>query len=102
MDTLCSRPDFLGRVGRYYLTNPESLTRLNHSPATRRSLERNRQPRLSLRALASYRMLLMLLMLYVLGALLSFGPASSTVLILLGALLHGFFMMMFGEKLKTH
>ncbi|XP_071766077.1 sphingomyelin phosphodiesterase 4 isoform X3 [Centroberyx gerrardi] len=102
MNALCSRPDFLGRLGRHYLTNPDSSTRLRKSPVTRRTLEKNRQPRLSLRPLASYRTLLMLLLLYLFGALLSLGPVSSSLLILVGGFLYGLFMMLFGDKLKSH
>ncbi|XP_042366743.1 sphingomyelin phosphodiesterase 4 isoform X3 [Plectropomus leopardus] len=102
MNALCSRTDFLGRLGRHYLADTDSTAKLRQSPVTRRTLERNRQPRLSLRPLASYRTLLLLLLLYVLGALLSFGPVSSTLLILTGGFLYGLFMTLFGDKLKTH
>ncbi|KAL7407677.1 hypothetical protein ABVT39_012049 [Epinephelus coioides] len=102
MNALCSRPDFLGRLGRHYLADPDASARLRQSPITRRTLERNRQPRLSLRPLASYRTLLLLVLLYVFGALLSFGPISSTLLILTGGFLYGVFMTLFGDKLKTH
>ncbi|XP_019110908.1 sphingomyelin phosphodiesterase 4 isoform X2 [Larimichthys crocea] len=102
MNALCSRPDFLGRLGRHYLADPDSSTQLKQSPVSRRTLERNRQPRLSLRPLASYRTLLLLLLFYVFGALLSFGPASSTLLLLAGGFLYGLFMALFGDKLKTH
>lgn len=102
MNTLCSRPDFLGRLGRHYLTDPGSTTKLKQSPTTQRTSERKRQPRLSLRLLASYRTILLLLLFYMLGALLSFGPISSTLLILTGGFLHGLFMTLFGDKLKTH
>ncbi|XP_062272325.1 sphingomyelin phosphodiesterase 4 isoform X2 [Scomber scombrus] len=102
MNALCSRPDLLGRLGRHYLTDPDSTVKAVHSPLSRRPLERNREPRLSLRVLASYRTLLLLLLFYVLGALLSFGPVSSTLLILTGGFLYGLVMMLFGDKLKTH
>ncbi|XP_020775656.2 sphingomyelin phosphodiesterase 4 isoform X4 [Boleophthalmus pectinirostris] len=102
MNALCSRSDFLGRLGRHYLTDPQTFTRIRHSPVTQRTLERPRHPRLSLRPLASYRTLLMLMLLYMFGALLSFGPVSSTLLIISGAFLYGLFMTLFGDKLKTH
>ncbi|XP_053295050.1 sphingomyelin phosphodiesterase 4 isoform X1 [Pleuronectes platessa] len=102
MSALCSRPDFLGRLGCHYLTIPDSTTRTSQSPVSRLRLERNRPPRLSLRPLASYRTILLLLLLYVLGALLSLGPVSSTLIILAGGLLFGLFMTLFGDKLKTH
>uniref|UniRef100_A0A672Z6H5 Sphingomyelin phosphodiesterase 4 n=1 Tax=Sphaeramia orbicularis TaxID=375764 RepID=A0A672Z6H5_9TELE len=102
MNALCSRPDFLGRLGRHYLSDPNSSTQLKQSPVTQRMLERNRLPRLSLRPLASYRTLLMLLLFYTFGALLSFGPMSSTLLILCGGFLYGLLMTLFGDKLKTH
>lgn len=102
MDALCSRPDFLGRLGRHYLTDPDCPTKLAQSPMARWRLEQRRRPRLSLRVLASYRTLLLLLLLYLCGALLSFGPVSSTLIILAGGLLHGLVMMLLGDKLKMH
>ncbi|KAM4587820.1 sphingomyelin phosphodiesterase 4 isoform 3-T3 [Odontesthes bonariensis] len=98
MTALCSRPDFLGRLGRRYLADPACNPRL--SPMSRRQL--NRQPRLSLRPLASYRTLLLLLLFYALGALLALGPLSSTALLLTGGLLYGVLMALLGDKLKTH
>nr|XP_020467823.1 sphingomyelin phosphodiesterase 4 isoform X2 [Monopterus albus] len=102
MNALCSRPDFLGRLGRHYLTDPKSTTRLKQSPVFQRALERNCRPRLSLRVLASYRTMLLLLLFYVSGALLSFGPGCSTLLILAGGILYGLLVTLLGEKLKTH
>ncbi|MED6264043.1 sphingomyelin phosphodiesterase 4, neutral membrane (neutral sphingomyelinase-3) [Characodon lateralis] len=101
MSALCSRSDLLGRLGRRYLTAPDSSVRLKRSPMSPRTLERSLEPRLSLRPLASYRTLLMLLLFYTLGALLSFGPLPSTALLLAGALLYGVLMTLFAEKLKT-
>lgn len=90
MDALCSRPDFLGQLGRHYLASPEAVADgRRRSPETRVTAERIRRPRLSLRMLASYRTLLMLLLLYLFGALFSFGPMSSTLLILTGGFLYG-------------
>ncbi|KAM9859546.1 sphingomyelin phosphodiesterase 4 isoform 2-T2 [Aulostomus maculatus] len=101
MTALCSRPDFLGRLSRHYLMDTDSATNVRRSPMTRRTVERTRQPRLSLRLLASYRTLLLLLLLYVFGALLSCGFASSTLFILAGSFLYGVLVTLFGEKLKT-
>ncbi|KAF3855640.1 hypothetical protein F7725_016363, partial [Dissostichus mawsoni] len=47
---------------------------LNQSPLSRRWSERPRRPRLSLRRLASFRTLMFLLLIYGLGAILSFSP----------------------------
>lgn len=102
MNTLCSRPDFLGRLGRHFLTDSDSTVKLNQCPITRRTLERNRQPRLCLRSLASYRVILLLLLFYFLGALLSFGPMSSTLLILTGGFLCELLVMLLGDKLIPH
>ncbi|KAL0965416.1 hypothetical protein UPYG_G00281030 [Umbra pygmaea] len=101
MEALCSRSDFLGRLGRHYLTSPETMADgRRRSPEARRTAERNRRPRLSLRTLASYRTLLMLLLVYLFGALFSFGPISSTLLILTGGFLYGLLITLFGDKLK--
>uniref|UniRef100_A0A3Q4H2F5 Sphingomyelin phosphodiesterase 4 n=1 Tax=Neolamprologus brichardi TaxID=32507 RepID=A0A3Q4H2F5_NEOBR len=102
MNALCSRSDFLGRLGRHYLTNLESSTKLKHSPMSRHMLGRSQRPKLSLRPLASYRTILLLLLFYVFGALLSLGPISSTVLLLAGGFLYGLLMTLFADKLKTH
>ncbi|XP_034539831.1 sphingomyelin phosphodiesterase 4 isoform X2 [Notolabrus celidotus] len=102
MNALCSRPDFLGRLGRHYLSDQDSASKSRHSPVSRQGLDRNRHPRLSLRPLASYRTIVLLLVFYVFGAVLSFGPVSSTLLILAGGFLYGLFMTLFGDKLKTH
>ncbi|CAJ1051158.1 sphingomyelin phosphodiesterase 4 isoform X2 [Xyrichtys novacula] len=102
MNALCSRPDFLGRLGRHYLSDGDSAVKLRHSPMSQQAMERNQRPRLSLRPLASYRTILLLLLFYMFGALLSFGPVSSTLLILTGGFLYGLFMMLFGDKIKTH
>ncbi|XP_059185227.1 sphingomyelin phosphodiesterase 4 isoform X2 [Centropristis striata] len=102
MAALCSRPDLLGRLGRHYLADPDPSTKLKQSPITRRTLERSQRARLSLRPLASYRTILLLLLCYAFGALLSLGPVSSTLLILTGGFLYGLMMTLFGDKLKTH
>lgn len=104
MDALCSRPDFLGRLGRHYLTAPAPPLMPAQSPPRPWSAERRwrRRARLSLRALGSYRTLLLLLLLYLLGALLAITPLSSTLLILGGALLHGLLATLLGDKMKTH
>ncbi|XP_067114359.1 sphingomyelin phosphodiesterase 4 isoform X3 [Osmerus mordax] len=103
MEALCSRPDFLGRLGRHYLAGPVAgASGRRKSPVTRRTLERNPQPRLSIRTLASYRTLLLLVMLYVMGALLSVGPLSCTLLILTGGVLYGVLLTLLGDKLKSH
>uniref|UniRef100_A0A7N6AMH1 Sphingomyelin phosphodiesterase 4 n=1 Tax=Anabas testudineus TaxID=64144 RepID=A0A7N6AMH1_ANATE len=92
MNSLCSRPDFLGRLSRHYFTDCNSTTKLKQSPSSQHTLDRNRRPRLSLRPLASYRTMLLLLLFYMFGALLSLGPVSSTVLILAAGFLYGLFM----------
>lgn len=99
MAALCSRTDFLGRVGRHYLSSSPATS--GRSPPTRRSLERHTRPRLSLRTLASYRTLLSALLLYLLAALFSFGPLSSTALVLLLGLLYELLTHLLAHKVKT-
>ncbi|XP_060746617.1 sphingomyelin phosphodiesterase 4 isoform X2 [Tachysurus vachellii] len=100
MEALCSRQDFLGRVSRHYLsTSPGSDPRWR-SPALRQM--RVRRPRLSLRALASYRTLLTVLLLYLMFALFSFGLLSSTAIILGVSLLYELLLLLLTHKLKTH
>ncbi|KAJ8285844.1 hypothetical protein GJAV_G00031590 [Gymnothorax javanicus] len=100
MDALCVRGDFLGRLGQYYFMSNTSVERYGKSPVTRRSLERHLGPRLSLRLFASYRTILYILLLYLLGALFSFGLLSSTGLILMGGFIHGLLMTVLAEKQK--
>ncbi|XP_028301770.1 sphingomyelin phosphodiesterase 4 [Gouania willdenowi] len=83
--TLCARTDLLGRVSRRLLTDNHEA-RLSRSPAPRRGVELSRRARLSLRPLASYRTLLLLLLLYLLGAVLSLSPACSLALLLAAGL----------------
>ncbi|XP_016892298.1 sphingomyelin phosphodiesterase 4 isoform X2 [Cynoglossus semilaevis] len=102
MTALCLRPGFLGRMGRHFLTNPGSVWKLKQSPVSWTRVGGSSQPRLSLRPLASYRTIVLLLLCYILGMLLSFGPLSSTILILILSFLYGLFMTMFSDRLQTH
>uniref|UniRef100_A0A8C2G659 Sphingomyelin phosphodiesterase 4 n=1 Tax=Cyprinus carpio TaxID=7962 RepID=A0A8C2G659_CYPCA len=89
METLCARQDLLGSIGRHYLrSSSKAAEHRRKSPVTRQMRERPQRARLSLRVLASYRTLLILLLLYMLLALLSFGVLSSTGLILLVSFLY--------------
>ncbi|XP_033996406.1 sphingomyelin phosphodiesterase 4 isoform X5 [Trematomus bernacchii] len=102
MDAVCSRPDFPGRLCRHFLSDGDSAPRLNQSPLSRRWSERPRRPRLSLRRLASFRTLMVLLLIYGLGAILSFSPVSSSIIILTGGFLYGLVLTLLQDKLKTH
>ncbi|XP_051933138.1 sphingomyelin phosphodiesterase 4 isoform X2 [Hippocampus zosterae] len=99
---MCSRTDFAGRLARHYLTDPDPDAVLARSPASPQFLDRKRQPRVSLRPLASYRTILLLVLSYAAGAVLSFGPVSSTLLILAAVFLHGVAAMLYADKWKTH
>ncbi|XP_034085113.1 sphingomyelin phosphodiesterase 4 [Gymnodraco acuticeps] len=102
MDAVCSRPDFPGRLCRHFLSDGDSAPRLNQSPLSRRWSERPKRPRLSLRRLASFRTLMVLLLIYGLGAILSFSPVSSSIIILTGGFLYGLVLTLLQDKLKTH
>uniref|UniRef100_A0A8C2HSA8 Sphingomyelin phosphodiesterase 4 n=1 Tax=Cyprinus carpio TaxID=7962 RepID=A0A8C2HSA8_CYPCA len=102
METLCARQDLLGSIGRHYLrSSSKAAEHRRKSPVTRQMRERPQRARLSLRVLASYRTLLILLLLYMLLALLSFGVLSSTGLILLVSFLYELLLNFVHEKLKT-
>lgn len=101
MEVLCSRQDFLGRVGKHYLTNPV-VEQQQRSPMTRLRRGTPQRARLSLRVLASYRTLLLLLLLYLLFALLSFGLLSSTALILIVSFLYELLLVLFFDQHKHH
>uniref|UniRef100_A0A3B4DNA2 Sphingomyelin phosphodiesterase 4 n=1 Tax=Pygocentrus nattereri TaxID=42514 RepID=A0A3B4DNA2_PYGNA len=89
MEALCSRQDLLGRVSRHYLTRSSAIVeQRRRSPVTRQARGHPQRARLSLRGLASYRTLLLLLLLYLFFALLSFGLLSSTALILVIGLVY--------------
>ncbi|XP_022522217.2 sphingomyelin phosphodiesterase 4 isoform X2 [Astyanax mexicanus] len=103
MEMLCSRQDFVGRVSRHYLTSSSTASEhRRRSPVARQARGRPQRARLSLRVLASYRTLLLTLLLYLLLALLSFGLFSSTALILTLCCLYELLLLLFAEKLKTH
>uniref|UniRef100_A0A673N5I2 Sphingomyelin phosphodiesterase 4 n=1 Tax=Sinocyclocheilus rhinocerous TaxID=307959 RepID=A0A673N5I2_9TELE len=73
MEALCSRQDLLGSIGRHYLSSSSKVAEQRRkSPVPRQMRDRPQRARLSLRVLASYRTLLILLLLYMLFALLSF------------------------------
>ncbi|XP_048023599.1 sphingomyelin phosphodiesterase 4 isoform X2 [Megalobrama amblycephala] len=102
MEALCSRQDLLGRLGRHYLSSSSVVAEQRRkSPVTQQMRERPQRVRLSLRFLASYRTLLVLLLLYMLFALLSFGVFSSTGLILIISFLYELLFNFLNEKLKT-
>ncbi|CAM4667295.1 unnamed protein product [Leuciscus chuanchicus] len=101
MEALCSRQDLLGRLGRHYLSSTSVVEQRRKSPVMRQMRERPQRVRLSLRVLASYRTLLVLLLLYMLFSLLSFGVLSSTGLILIVSFLYELLLNFFHEKLKT-
>ncbi|XP_051536494.1 sphingomyelin phosphodiesterase 4-like isoform X2 [Myxocyprinus asiaticus] len=102
MEALCSRKDFLGSVGRHYLTSSSAVAeQRRRSPVTGQMRGHPQRPWLSLRVLASYRTLLLLLLLYIVFALLSFGVFSSTGLILIVSFLYELMLNFLCEKLKT-
>ncbi|KAK3555338.1 hypothetical protein QTP86_014930 [Hemibagrus guttatus] len=102
MEALCSRQDFLGCVSRHYLSASPVSDQRWRSPALRQMRGRVPRPRLSLRALASYRTLLTVLLLYLLFALFSFGLLSSTAIMLLISLVYELLLLLLSDKLKTH
>ncbi|XP_051533487.1 sphingomyelin phosphodiesterase 4 isoform X2 [Myxocyprinus asiaticus] len=101
MEALCSRHDILGSVGRHYLTSSSVVAeQRRRSPVTRQMRGGPQRARLSLRVLASYRTLLLLLLLYMLFTLLSFGVFSCTGLILIVSFLYELLLNFLSEKLK--
>ncbi|TRY60824.1 hypothetical protein DNTS_003159 [Danionella cerebrum] len=103
MEALCSRPDLLGRVGRHYLSCSSAVAEQRcRSPVTVQMRQHPQRARLSLRVLASYRTLILLLLLYLFFALLSFGVFSSTGLILMISFLYELLLSLLHEKVKTH
>ncbi|XP_026855153.2 sphingomyelin phosphodiesterase 4 isoform X1 [Electrophorus electricus] len=101
MEALCARQDFLGCVGRHCLKGSSAAQERRRSPVPRQARGCPQRARVTLRALASYRTLLTLLLLYLLLASLSFGILSSSALILLLGLLYELLLILFADKPKA-
>ncbi|XP_067406095.1 sphingomyelin phosphodiesterase 4 isoform X2 [Emydura macquarii macquarii] len=102
MEILCSREDFIGMLCRYHLTNPFLAEKGRHSPTLKQRSGHSRQPRISLRFLASYRTLLSLFMIYFIAAWFCIRPLACTFIILVGYLLYAIVMTFFTERWKPH
>uniref|UniRef100_A0A8C0VSX8 Sphingomyelin phosphodiesterase 4 n=1 Tax=Cyanistes caeruleus TaxID=156563 RepID=A0A8C0VSX8_CYACU len=102
MEVLCSRDDFVGRLCRYHLTNPQLVQKIRYSPVVRDRTSQNWGPRISLRFLASYRTLISLLMIYFLASWFYVGPVGCTFIILTGYFLYAVIMTFFFEGWKPH
>ncbi|XP_072839221.2 sphingomyelin phosphodiesterase 4 isoform X1 [Pogona vitticeps] len=102
MERLCGRGDFLGSFCRYHLTSPALGTKARHSPMPRQRQEQAQRPRVSLRFLASYRVLLSLLVVYFVASRFCVGPVPCTLLLLLGYLFYATVMTFLTEKGRPH
>ncbi|KAF2976296.1 hypothetical protein EK904_002732 [Melospiza melodia maxima] len=102
MEVLCSRDDFVGRLCRYHLTNPQLIQKIRYSPVVRDRTSQNWGPRISLRFLASYRTLISLLLIYFLASWFHIGPVGCTFIILTGYFLYAVIMTFFFEGWKPH
>lgn len=84
------RHDWLGHLAKVYLAPPLSPGQPLRSPVPLDVAKRLREPRLSLRMLASYRTLVLLGVLYlVLRTWLGTGPLTFMLLLALGLLFYG-------------
>ncbi|XP_070204536.1 sphingomyelin phosphodiesterase 4-like isoform X2 [Littorina saxatilis] len=93
---LYQRQDLMGRLAKVYLSPPLSPAQRIQTPVTPETAQRLRQPRLSLRMLASYQTIAVLVVLYLLlHAWLNTGPVSFSLLLVLGLLLYGMVCAMF-------
>ncbi|KAJ7309805.1 hypothetical protein JRQ81_007875 [Phrynocephalus forsythii] len=95
MERLCARRDLLGSFCRYHLASPATAST---SPGPRERLERMRRPRVSLRFLASYRVLLSLFMAFFLASWFCMGPAPCALALLLGYLAYALLMALLMER----
>ncbi|XP_029492771.2 sphingomyelin phosphodiesterase 4-like [Oncorhynchus nerka] len=99
MNDLCSQQNLLGRLGQHYLITSTVKVRFPRSTVTQQSQDDyHLRPRLTLRTFASYRTLLILLLLYSLGSLFSISPLFSTCLILILSFLYGLCMTVYVGK----
>uniref|UniRef100_A0A803T679 Sphingomyelin phosphodiesterase 4 n=1 Tax=Anolis carolinensis TaxID=28377 RepID=A0A803T679_ANOCA len=89
--------DFLGSLARFHLLEPAWSGGLGG----RQSWEWAERPRLSLRFLASYRLLFSLALSYALTAWICFGPAATSGLFLLGYLLYASAMACLSDRRRT-
>ena len=84
------RQDWLGYLAKVYLAPPLSSAQHIQSPIAPDTAQQLRQPRLSLRLLASYQTLVVLGVLYLLlRACLGTGPLTFTLLLAGALLLYG-------------
>ncbi|XP_069475977.1 sphingomyelin phosphodiesterase 4 isoform X2 [Ambystoma mexicanum] len=97
MNAVCSREGFVSRFCCYHLTIP---TLAEHSPSN--GMTDPQSPRIRLRFLASYRTLLSLLLLYFVASLLSIGPMTCSILLLIGYLLYATVMTLLTASPKPH
>ncbi|XP_057348364.1 sphingomyelin phosphodiesterase 4 isoform X2 [Manis pentadactyla] len=103
MADLCSRADFLGSFCRYHLMDPGLADRHLLSPVGRgRAASCAQGPRLSLRFLGSYRMLLSLLLAFFVASLFCVGPLPCALVLTLGYLLYAVAMTLLTERAKLH
>ncbi|XP_077317682.1 sphingomyelin phosphodiesterase 4 isoform X1 [Lithobates pipiens] len=100
MDAMCKKEDFLGKFCSYHLTNNSPAWRM--SPVSARGAFHQLEPRIRLRFLASYRLLLYLFLFYFLFGMISVGPVAATLLLLIGYLLYAAAMTVFTDKWKPH
>jgi hypothetical protein len=93
---LYGRQDYVGRLAKVYLAPPLSPTQHIKTPVSLQTANRLRQPRVSLRVLASYQTLTVLVVMYALLYLwLGTGPFTYFVLLAAGVLLYGVFCAAF-------
>ncbi|XP_054852552.1 sphingomyelin phosphodiesterase 4 isoform X2 [Eublepharis macularius] len=102
MEALCAKEGFLGSFCRYHLCNPSLVEKAKHSPLSKQKPGQIRQPRISLRFLASYRTLLYLLLIYFIASWFCIGPAACSFLLFIGYLFYAVLMTFFTEKRKPH
>ncbi|XP_048370477.1 sphingomyelin phosphodiesterase 4 isoform X1 [Sphaerodactylus townsendi] len=102
METLCAKEGFLGGFCRYHLCTPCLAEKARCSPLSKQKLEQIRQPRVSLRFLASYRTLLSLLLTYFIASWFCISPMTCTVLLFTGYLFYAVVMTYFTEKRNPH
>ncbi|XP_075688050.1 sphingomyelin phosphodiesterase 4 isoform X2 [Rhinoderma darwinii] len=99
--SLCRREDFLGRFCSYHLISRPIAQRL--SPMQSSSLYDPTIPRLSLRFLASYRVLMYLVLFYFACVrMLSMGPVSCSLFLLFVYIFYAAIMTLFMQQERPH
>ncbi|XP_042334451.1 sphingomyelin phosphodiesterase 4-like isoform X3 [Sceloporus undulatus] len=102
MEALCARRDFLGAFSRYHLTDAKMASKVRRSPLSRRQPDWAGRPRISLRFLASYRLLLFFAIGSFIASRFGVGSAVFVFFLALGYLCYACAVIFVAERRRPH